>query len=160
VWFELIFTIVCGIGLGMYALTLQDGALRWTIISLIILFVSYLIYYVKKIILLNRFDSSSENLKDNLQHLLERLTTYLTFYKRSYAILYPVYFLLGLLFGAMERGLDNFIDHISQPKIILYLISLAGLFFLCTFWVTQWYLKKLYGNHLEKLKELLQELQV
>jgi hypothetical protein len=149
---------VCGVGLGLYAVTLDNGSLRWTIISLLVLLISYLFYYIKKILLLNRFDSSDENLKDNLQHLLERLTTYLSFYKRSYAILYPVYFLLGLLFGAIDRGIDDFLHHISQPRIILYLIVLAGLFFLCTFWITQWYLKKLYGNHLEKLKQLLAEL--
>lgn len=159
VWFELIFTIVCGIGLGIYALTLEGGALMWTIISLIILFISYLFYYVKKIILLNQFDPSSENLKNNLQNLLERLTVYLNFYKKSYAVLYPVYFCLGLLFGALERGMDDFLYHISQPKTILILIAIAGLFFLCTIWITNWYLKKLYGNHLDKLKELLHELQ-
>jgi uncharacterized membrane protein len=159
VWFELIFTIVCGVALGICALFLDRGALMWTIISLIVLFVSYLFYYVKKIILLNRFDSSQENLKNSLQHLLDRLTTYLTFYKRSYAILYPVYFCLGLLFGALEKGLDDFLLRLSQPKTILYLVLLAALFFLMTIWITNWYLKKLYGNHLEKLKELLKELQ-
>jgi len=159
VWFELIFTIVCGMGLGIYALTLEHGALMWTIISLIILFVSYLIYYIKKIVLLNQFDPSSENLKNSLENLLEKLTTYLNFYKKSYAVLYPVYFCLGLLFGALERGMDDFLHHISQPKTILILIALAGLFFLCTIWITNWYLKKLYGNHLDKLKELLKELQ-
>lgn len=159
VWLELIFTMGCGIGLGIYALTLENGALRWTIISLIILFIAYLFYYVKKIILLNQFDPSSENLKSNLQNLLERLTVYLNFYKKSYAVLYPVYFCLGILFGALERGMGDFLHHISKPKTILILIALAGLFFLCTIGITNWYLKKLYGNHLDKLKELLHELQ-
>jgi len=158
VWFELIFTIVCGVALGICALLLESGALMWTIISLIVLFVSYLFYYVKKIMLLNRFDSSTENLKNSLQHLLDRLTTYLTFYKRSYAILYPVYFCLGLLFGALEKGLDDFLYRLSQPKTIILLVLLAAVFFLFTIWITNWYLKKLYGNHLDKLKELLNEL--
>lgn len=159
VWFELIFTILCGVALGMYATTIQHGALMWTIVSLIVLFISYLFYYVKKIILLNQFDSSTENLKTSLEHLLKRLTTYLKFYKRSYAILYPVYFFLGLLFGALERGFDDFLKHVSQPKTIAYLIVLAGVFFVLTMIMTNWYLKKLYGNHLDKLKDLLQELQ-
>jgi hypothetical protein len=159
VWFELIFTIICGLGLGICALMLESGAMMWTIVSLIVLFVSYLFYYVKKIILLNQFDSSAENLKNSLQHLFNRLTTYLTFYKRSYAILYPVYFCLGILFGALERGMDDFLHHMSQPKTILYLVLLAGVFFICTVLITNWYLKKLYGNHLDKLKELLNELQ-
>ncbi len=158
VWFELIFTIACGVALGIYALTLESGALRWTIISLIVLFISYLFYYVKKIILLNQFNPSAENLKNGLQHLLERLTTYLNFYKRSYAILYPVYFCLGILFGAIDQGLDGFLHHMSQPKTILYVVLIAGIFFICSILVTNWYLRKLYGNHLDKLKELLNEL--
>lgn len=158
VWFELIFTIVCGVALGICAVMLERGPFMWTIVSLIVLFTSYLFYYIKKIILLNQFDSSSENLKNSLEHLLKRLTTYLNFYKRSYAILYPVYFCLGILFGAIERGVDDFLNHISQPKTILYLVVLAGVFFVVTIFVTNWYLKKLYGNHLDKLKELLHEL--
>jgi Ca2+/Na+ antiporter len=159
VWFELIFTILCSVVLGIYALTLKNGALMWTIISLLVLFVSYLFYYVKKIILLNQFNPSTENLKSGLQNLLDRLITYLNFYKRSYAILYPVYFCLGLLYGAMEQGLDEFLQRLSQPKVIIYLVVLAAIFFFFTIWITNWYLRKLYGNHLEKLKELLNELQ-
>lgn len=159
VWFELIFTIVCSIVLGIYAVTLDSGALMWTIISLLVLFGSYLFSYVKKILLLNQFNPSTENLKNGLQNLLDRLTTYLNFYKRSYAILYPVYFCLGLLYGAMEQGLDEFLQRLSQPKVIIYLVLLAGVFFFFTIWLTNWYLRKLYGNHLDKLKELLNELQ-
>jgi Ca2+/Na+ antiporter len=159
VWFELIFTIVCSVVLGIYALTVENGALMWTIISLLVLFVSYLFYYVKKILLLNQFNPSTENLKNGLQNLLDRLTTYLNFYKRSYAILYPVYFCLGLLFGALERGLGEFLERLSQPRVIIYLVLIAGVFFFFTIWITNWYLRKLYGNHLDKLKELLNELQ-
>jgi len=160
VWFELIFTIVCGVGLGIYALTLESGALMWTTISLLILFVSYLFYYVKKLILLNQFDPATENLKNGLHHLLERLTTYLKFYKRSFAILYPVYFCLGMLFGALEHGeMDIFLQKISQTKTLFYVILFAVLFFFCSVWLTNWYLKKLYGNHLNKLNELLKELE-
>jgi hypothetical protein len=158
VWFELIFTIVCGLALGAYAFTLKNGALMWTIVSLVVLLVSYLFYYVKKIILLNQFTPVG-NLKENLTHLLNRLTTYLNFYKKSYAILYPVYFLLGLLFGAIERGVDDFVTHISQPRILIILGLLGATFFLLSFWITNWYLKKLYGNHIDKLKSLLNELQ-
>jgi sulfite exporter TauE/SafE len=158
VWFELIFTIVCGIALGIYGLTIEAGALMWTIVSLLVLLVSYLFYYVKKIMLLNRFDPAG-NLKENLLQILDRLTTYLTFYKRSYAILYPVYFLLGLLFGAIERGLDDFLSKVSEPKTLIILIALGVAFFFVSTWITNWYLKKLYGNNIEKLKSLLKDLE-
>jgi hypothetical protein len=36
---------------------------------------------------------------------------------------------------------------------------MAVLFFIISTWFASWYLKKLYGRHLDKLKDLLNELQ-
>lgn len=159
VWFELVITIASSIALGIYTFTLEAGAMMWTIISMLVLFGAFLFYYVKKLLLLQRFDDSSENIKNNLRHLYDRLVLYISFYKRSYAVLFPVYFCLGIFFGAMERGMDNFLNHISQPTTILILVALATAFFVCTGLVTNFYLKKLYGNHLARLKQLLDDLQ-
>ncbi|MBL7858890.1 MAG: hypothetical protein JNM57_14465 [Cyclobacteriaceae bacterium] len=160
VWFELIFTLVAGVVLLGYALTLKNGALKWTSISILILFVLYCFYYIKKLSLLNRFNPGQENLKAHIEALIENLSSYLRFYRRSYTILYPVYFCLGLLFGGLERGTDEFLHSLAKPAVILYLLLVAVLFFFCSTWLTNWYLKKLYGNHLEKLKGLLTELQL
>jgi len=159
VWFELIFTVVCMLALGGYSLTLNGGALMWTILSLLVLLLSFTLYYVKKIMLLNRYDASHENLKDNLNHLIERLDAYMKFYKRSYAILYPLFFALGLLFGALESGFDRFIHKFESPMYTLSFIILSVVFMAGVYKLTDWYLKKLYGNHIDKLRSLQQELQ-
>ncbi|UYN87509.1 MAG: hypothetical protein KIT51_04375 [Cyclobacteriaceae bacterium] len=159
VWFELVFTILCMLALVGYSLSLKDGALMWTIISLVILLVSFTLYYVKKIILLNKYDSGHENLKDNLTHLLKKLDAYMKFYKRSYAILYPLFFALGLLFGALESGFDRFFEKFERPVYTISFIVLSVVFMAGVYRITDWYLKKLYGNHIDKLRSLLQELQ-
>jgi len=159
VWFELIFTIACSVALLVYALTLEAGAIMWTIISLIVLFTAYLFYYVKKLLLLGKFDASGGNIKSSLEHLYQKLTVYVNFYRKSYTVLYPVYFFLGLFFGALETGLDGFISRMQEPKTVITLVVLMGLFFILGFVATHFYLKKLYGNHLTKIKELLNELQ-
>ncbi len=158
VWFELLFAIVLSIALLLYALSLPKGALKWTSISLLLMCLAYTIYYIKKLTLLTHAQRRSENLHDTITLLIKNLTSYLKFYKNSYAILYPVFFLLGLLFGAMERGTDQYIAFISKPTTVLYLLLFAGIFFLISSRLANWYLKKLYGNHLEKLKSLLNEL--
>lgn len=158
VWFELIFTVVCMLVLGGYSLTLNGGALMWTILSLLVLLLSFTLYYVKKIMLLNRYDASHENLKDNLNHLIIRLDAYMKFYKRSYAILYPLFFGLGLLFGALESGFDRFMHKFESPVYSLSFIILSVVFMAGVYKITDWYLKKLYGNHIEKLRSLQQEL--
>jgi hypothetical protein len=159
VWFELIFTIVAAMAMLIYALTLPSGALKWTSVSALILFVAYLFYYAKKLTLLNKFGLANENIKSNLELLVNNLDSYLKFYRRSYAILYPLYFFLMLLFIGLERGADEFIAAITKPEKIVMLILLAVFFFFCSTWLANWYLKKLYGNHLEKLKGLLRDLE-
>lgn len=159
VWVELIFTIACSIGLAVYTFTLEAGAIMWTIISLLVLFAAYLFYYVKKLMLLGKFDASAGNMKSSLENLYNKLSVYISFYRKSYAVLYPVYFFLGIFFGALDTGFDGFLIRMQDPKTVILLVVVTGGFFVFTFIVTNFYLKKLYGNHLAKLRELLDELQ-
>lgn len=158
VWFELLFTLAAGIALLLYALSLPSGSLKWTSVSILVIFVAYTFYYVKKLLLLNRFKPADDNLKVNLENLIRSLTSYLNFYQRSYTLLYPVYFCLGLLFGGIELGSDKFFQRVTEPRIIGFLILTAALFFFLSTWFTRWYLRKLYGNHLDKLKAVLGDL--
>jgi hypothetical protein len=158
VWVELIFTLIAGAALFVYAFTLPSGSLKWTSVSILVLFVGYTFYYIKKLLLLRQFSSAHDNIKTNLERLIENLTAYLKFYKRSYSILYPVYFVVALVFVAIERGIDEFLHALGQAKTILYLLAIAGLFFFCSTWLVTWLLEKLYGKHLEKLKSLLRDI--
>lgn len=160
VWFEMLFTLVSGTLLLFYALTLSNGALKWTSVSILILFVAYSVYYIKKLMLLSSFDPGKDNVKANISSLTTNLTSYLKFYKRSYTILYPIFFVLSLIFIAIEQGAQGFINTITRPITIVYLIILAGIFYFCSTWLVNWFLKKLYGNHIEKLKGLLNELEM
>ncbi len=159
VWIELIFTFAGGLALLLYAMRLPGGALKWTSISILILFCIYSLYYLKKLRLLHGFDPGNENLKVNLGSLVRSLKGYLKFYRRSYSILYPVYLFLGLLFTAIEHGTTGFLNMVTKPHIMLTLLLGGAIFFFCSTWLTSWYLKKLYGNHLEKLEALLKELE-
>jgi hypothetical protein len=158
VWFELIFTLVVSGGLLIYAITLPPGALKWASISILIIFVVYTFYYVKKLILLNRFDPANENIQGNLVALIDNLSGYLKFYKRSYTLLYPIFFCLFLLFVGFERGAEKFFENLTKPGTIVYLAGMAAFYFFLATWFTNWYLRKLYGNHLEKLKGLLNDI--
>ncbi len=158
VWFELIFTDVVGVALLIYAFTIPHGRIKWMIISILVVFFLYTFYFIKKLLLLKRFEHGKD-IKSNLELLAAQLTSYLSFYKKSYAILYPVYFVIGLLFVAVEKGMDVFLDSITRPKSLFYLISMSLVFLFSSTWFVRWYLQKLYGNHVEKLKNLLAEIE-
>ena len=158
VWLELVFAIAMSAGLLIYALSLNAGALKWTSISLLLMCLAFTIYYVKKLILLNHFQQTNENLHDTIEQLVANLTGYLKFYKNSYAILYPVYFVLGLLFSAIERGPEKYLEFLVRPRTLIFLLGIAAIFFMISTWLAGWYLKKLYGNHLDKLRNIQREL--
>jgi hypothetical protein len=158
VWFELLITLAASIALLIYAMQLS-GALKWTSISIILMCLGYTVYYIKKLVLLSRFNPATENIRSNLTSLVENLTGYLKFYKRSYTVLYPIYFCVGLVFGGLERGTDRFFETLLTPTTILSIVIIAGLFYFLSKKFTNWYLNKLYGNHLNKLEGLLDELQ-
>lgn len=157
-WFELVLTLVFSVAMLFYSLRLPSGALRWSVIATVVLFLVYCIYYFKKLRLLNSFDSSHQNVRENLEKLVKDLNTYLSFYKTSYAIVFPAYFFLVLLFTAIERGAEAFFHQLSQPETIVRLSLALLVFIMMTVFISKWYLKKLYGNHLEALQELLKDI--
>lgn len=157
--FELALALVVSLCLLVYALTLPAGSPKWASIAILLMCLAYIIYYIKKMILLNRFDPGTENIRANLVSLIEKLSGYLKFYRRSYTLFYPVFFCVGLLFGGMERGADEFFNNLLKPRTIFYLTIMATVFYLLSTWLVNWYLKKLYGDHLEKLEKLLNDIQ-
>jgi len=158
VWFELGFTLIGGIALLIYAFTIPNGPLKWTSVSIPLIFVGYSIYYIKKLILLNNFDPAGDNIRENIEKLIHSLSAYLRFYKRSYTVLYPVYFILGIVFRILEVGARPVIELLMQPKTIALLTGVAIAFYFSSTWFVDWLLKKLYGNHLDKLKGILHDL--
>lgn len=159
VWFELILTLVIGIALLVYALTLPSGAIKWVSISLLTVYCVTTFTYVKKIRLLRSFNPVEKNLRASLTALIETLSGYITFYQRSYTILYPLFFCLMLLFIGIERGAASFFDNLVKPVTLFSLLCVAGVYYLTSAWFAKWYLKKLYGDHVEKLKSLLNDIQ-
>jgi ABC-type multidrug transport system fused ATPase/permease subunit len=159
VWIELVFTLIAGVGLLIYALTLESSALKNISIAVLIVFVGYTVYYIKKLILLTRFNSTGNNVRANLENLVENLSGYLKYYKLSYTILYPAYFILGVIFGGLERGgPERLFEVLSETRTIIILLVFCLLFYFSSTWLVNWLLKKLYGNHLEKLKGLLSDI--
>lgn len=156
--FELYFTILTACLLLFFTFQVHNGALRWSLISFMILFAGYIIYYIKKVKLLGRFNITDSNVKRNLEELIHTLYGYIDFYRKSYQLVYPIYFVLILIFVGIDYGLDTLMTSLSDPRMILYMIFLLGILIATILWLTNWYLDKLYGHHLAKLKKLLEEI--
>lgn len=158
VWIELSLTIVAGLALLIYAFTLEPSTLKNVSIGIVLLFLGYTAYYIKKLSLLRKFDSSKENIRKNLENLVDNLSSYLKYYRLSYTVLYPVYFCLGVVLGGLEGGAEHFNEVLAEPKTIAILGGLALLFYFISIRTVAWLLRRLYGTHVENLKNLLNDI--
>lgn len=157
VWFELLFTIVTGIALVYIGISSANNRLSLMIAVLMVIYLIYLLYYIRKLRMLNRFSMNEGNIKNNLLHLTGALQGYLNFYKLSYIILYPVFFVAGLWIAARDVGMDEFLDRFNNPAYLVRFVLLTALLMGGVYVFTNWYLKKLYGNHLKRLQGILKE---
>ncbi|HEX7015916.1 MAG TPA: hypothetical protein VF191_10420, partial [Cyclobacteriaceae bacterium] len=159
VWFELVFTIIGGMLLLYYVFSIPSPSFRTAFVLVLLSFLLYIIYYLKKIKLLNRFEGSPGNVRANLERLVHDLDAFLRFYYRSYTLLYPGYLLLIVILAIADLGLDQFLESLREWRTVAYLLFLVLLSVALSFWISKWYLGKLYGTHLQKLRGLLRELQ-
>ena len=124
------------------------------------IFIPYLFYYLKKYNELKRFFSYNQNIKSSLQLLISQLEKYLNIYFWGSLLLTPVSgFLLGfaILYEMKALGFLIYVDVFSPANLSL-ILSFALLLTLLSYPIMKWYIRKLYGQYLVKLKDCLKEL--
>ena len=116
--------------------------------------------------------------KSNLKHQLGTLEKYVRFYFVAGTILTPLaYFAAGVitLFHAPEVqpvlvGDDPFkadatisqmpiASHIGNHRFFIFFVSIGVVLTVGSYFLNRWYINKLYGQHIQKLKELLHQME-
>jgi len=130
------------------------------VIVIMVVFVPYLIYYIKKYNELKKFFSYNQDIKSSLQLLITQLEKYLSIYFWGSLLLTPISgFLSGfaVLYEMKALGFLLYFDVFSSATLSM-ILSFALLLTLLSYPIMKWYIRKLYGQHLEKLKDCLKEL--
>lgn len=149
-----------GVVLATYVLAISfyvfvDKSRYWNVaILLVVILVGFFIYYFKKKRLLNEMENVSREVKVNLEQKVKLLSQYVRFYFISGTIGAPLAFLVAY-----------FMVQSRMPKGILYSqffgwplwVGLTILTVL-SYFLNKWYVNKLYGKHVEKLRELISQL--
>lgn len=126
-----------------------------------LIFVPYLIYYIKKYRELKKFFSYNDSIKSSLEALILQLEKYLNIYFWGSLLLTPVsVFLAGfvILYEMKAMGFLLYFDMFNSATLSI-LMSFALLLTLFSYPVMKWYIRKLYGQHLDRLKQCLKELE-
>lgn len=136
----------------------QEGY-RGISIMLGALSVNYLFYYFRKRKILENMEIMTGDVCNNLQKQVVMLGKYMRFYFFAGTLLTPVAFLSGLLILFYGPG-HHLLPPLSKGFNFYLLFTLLGLVITVgTFLINKWYVNKLYGQHISKVKGLLEELE-
>jgi hypothetical protein len=161
---ELISIIVLyGFTIIYYALAFRGrmSEVSWFMIAIALFF---FVYYYRKNKLLNEMECVSCKVKSNLQRQVNMLEKYIRFYLLAGTALIPLtilFFSIILYLKSPVLPSTVFFPGKGYPVwetcitwIVVILIST-----LLAFYLNKWYVRKLYGKHIQKLKELLAEME-
>ncbi len=140
---------------------IQSGNIYFQVLGCFMLlfclcFIYYIIQLYRKIV---RQESTGLSIKENLQHLISVLAEFTRLYFQLTMVMLPVCFLAGLAFGYINRisNIPGMLMPVSAPELLIYTAGFA-VWSAIMYFFTRWYVKKLYGDHLDKLRNQLIEL--
>jgi 4-hydroxybenzoate polyprenyltransferase len=137
---------------------------------------AFLFYYYRKSKLLKQMECVACEVRSNLKQQLGTLEKYVRFYFIAGTILTPLaYFAAGMiiLFNGQEvhsHMVDVSVDaqtsvsqmpiaqHISNHRFFVLFLSIGAVLTLGSYFINRWLIGKLYGQHIEKLKDLLTQM--
>lgn len=124
-------------------------------VLLFVVGLSFLFYYYRKNRLLAEMQCVTCEVRSNLEKQLTTLEKYVRFYFVSGTVLTPVAYFASAFIVLFKSsvlnekltGLANYI-----PVLVIGILVTIGSYFL-----NRWYVRKLYGQHTRKLRELLRQ---
>ncbi len=158
VWSEIILLVAFAVlVLGWFAL--RDMPVHWAEwLLFVLLFPTNGLLYWYKVKTFVRSDYS-QDLAHSLDTYIQKLDHYLSLYKSFMVYVVPVLGTIGIFYGFTLARLENgkgYEDLPWQIYPILAVVTVVYGFLAVKF--TAWYMKKLYGNHLDELKSVQSEL--
>ena len=159
-----------------YIITYQR--LYWEL-ALLLFFVglAFLFYYYNKNKLLKQMQCVACEVKSNLKRQLFTLEKYVRFYFIAGTILTPLaYFAAGIIilmdspvrapindlspFGATDAVSQiPIVNHITNSRFFFLFITIGVGLTISTYFLNLWLINKMYGQHIQKLKELLYQME-
>ena len=139
---------------------------------------AFLFYYYRKNKLLKQMQCVACEVRSNLKQQLVTLEKYVRFYFIAGTIITPLaYFAAGaiILFNAPEAqpalgdgpfdGAQTSVSqmpiasHISNHRFFILFVSMGVVVTVGSYFLNRWLINKMYGQHIQKLKELLYQME-
>lgn len=159
---ELIVVVVLYTGTTVYYFIENSGMSVASAWMLIVMGLIYLTYYVQKTKLLKKMECITCEVKSNLSTQLITLEKYVKIYLWAGTLLVPLimifFFIIGYIYmpdaeKATLQKIPNFPVIYMVVCIVFSVIITVPLYF-----INRWYVHKLYGQHVKKLRIILNEM--
>ncbi len=149
-------SVVITYSLSLYFLSTQSSP--GFVVLLVLVALMYVVYYYYKRKLLSNMECVSCEVKSNLQMQLVTLEKFVRAYFIAGTLATPIAFLLGLYIGLEKGGLHRSWTGTTIPALLIY-AGLAILITVVMYFINKGYVYKLYGQHIEKLKNIVNEME-
>lgn len=163
--------------LTIWYIIMYQGLYRELAVLLVLVGSAFLFYYYRKNKLLKQMECVACEVRSNLKQQLVTLEKYVRFYFIAGTILTPLaYFAAGviILFNGQETtpALNNvpldaqtsvsqmpIVAHISNHRFFVLFASIGVVLTASSYFINRWFINKMYGQHIQKLKELLVQME-
>ncbi len=160
-------TIEMWVVVVLYAWIIIDYVLEFKGIILaipLLLFVVgllYMVYYIRKRNLLKQMECVTCEVKSNLQQQVSILEKYIRFYMISGTVLFPVTVIFVstiMFFSSPEMQQVRIKEPLPFGYFLLAVSLISAVLTVPIYFLNKWYVRKLYGQHAEKLKQIVNEM--
>ncbi|MFT3846065.1 MAG: hypothetical protein QM725_13505 [Lacibacter sp.] len=148
--------------IAYYFLNFSGGMLALPVL-LFVIGVAYIFYYVQKNKLLKKMECNTCEVKANLKMQMQTLEKYVRFYLLAGTAITPFTMIVAscivLFYSPQSQQYPSALQ--SKQFLIMFAGILAAVTIILTipiYFINKWYVRKLYGQHIERLKSIVDEM--
>jgi hypothetical protein len=136
-----------------------DGAILSIAWLMLLTGALFMIYYFRKRKLLQEMECVSCEVKSNLQLQVKTLEKYIRFYLVGGTLMFPLIMIAsGIIIFLFDAKMQISSANISFWSFFLLLLLVSAILTIPMYFLNKWYVRKLYGQHAEKLKKIVNEM--
>ncbi len=131
-------------------------SIAWLMLLTAVLF---MIYYFRKRKLLQQMDCVTSKVKSNLQHRVNTLEKYIRLYLIAGTLMFPfIMITAGVIIFLFDPKIQASSLHLTFWPFFFLLLTVSVIGTIPMYFLNKWYVRKLYGQHTEKLKQIVNEM--
>lgn len=156
---EMIIVVVLYSWSTIYYFMKFNGAILSVAWLMIFTGVLFMIYYFRKRKLLQQMEHVSSRVKSNLQLQVKTLEKYIRFYLVGGTLMFPfIMITAGTIIFLFDPKMQTSSPLLSFWPFFLLLLAVSLVATIPMYFLNKWYVRKLYGQHAENLKKIVNEM--